>query len=255
MKQLFVAAIVLLAAGIGAQAQVYFSADFSAAQGYTNGPLIGQPAGAAVQWTNPNPNVPTDDIVVENEQLIIRDVTTGGRWASIVIPTQKDVFTFEFDWQYVGPPTGTIDVGICLSDNRNFELVDGNPVPNYNEQGTMIRMYQAGAVDVRDGDWEGGGTYAAMAELKYQDGKRFHIRMEVDAKKWEYDVYFKFEGDTQETMIADNYGYRRLPTVETDGLNCLVIWDNVVAGTLGSSVILDNFIIYGPTSVSDWSIF
>jgi hypothetical protein len=36
MKKLFVAAIVLMTVGMGAEAQVYFSADFSAAQGYAN---------------------------------------------------------------------------------------------------------------------------------------------------------------------------------------------------------------------------
>jgi hypothetical protein len=226
-----------------------------------NGPLIGQPAGSSAQWINANPDVLTDDIKIEDGALVIQDVTAGGRWAVIDIPTQKGIFSVTWDWQYVGLETGSVDVGICLSDKLNFELVDGNPVPNYNEHGTMIRMYSAGLVDVRDGDWEGGGTYAALAELKYQDGVRFSIRLEVDAAGWTFDAFFKKEGDATETMIADDYGFRRLPTAESDGTNCLVIWDNAVAATLGNGVILDNFLIYGPdgpsipVSVSDWALF
>jgi hypothetical protein len=255
MKKVFVVAIALLLGATGVQAQVFYSADFSAAEGYVDGPVVGQPAGAASQWTNANPDVSTDDFVVENEQLVVSDVSTGVRWVTLQIPTLQENFSVAFDWQFVGEATGTIDVGICLSDSVNFELIDGNPVPTYNEQGTMIRTYSAGMIDVRNGDWSGGGTYEALAELNYQDGKNIHIRMEINPVEWIFDAYFQKEGETEETMIADDYGYRRLPTVDTDGINALVIWDNSVDTTLGSSMIIDNFVVYGPTSVSDWALF
>ncbi len=257
MKKVFVVVIALLLGATGVQAQVYYSADFSAAEGYVNGPVVGQPAGATAQWINANPNVLTDDIVIENEQLVISDVSAGGRWVTLEIPTLQENFSVSFDWKFVGDAAGTMDVGICLSDSLNFELIDGNPVPNYNEQGTMIRTYAEGLIDVRDGDWAGGGEYKALAELNYQDGKNIHIRMEINPVEWIFDVYFQKEGDAEETMIAEEYGYRRLPTEETDGINALVIWDNAVAGTLGNTMIIDNFLVYGPetTSVSDWSLF
>jgi hypothetical protein len=254
MKKTFVVGFVLLLCAASSQAQVFFSTDFSAEQGYTDGLLVDQPANGSPQWINANPDVLTDDFTVENGALVIRDVTTGGRWVTIEIPIQKQRFFVSWDWQFVGEPDGIIDVGICLSDNLNFELIDGNPVPNYNEQGSMIRMYNAGLVNVCDGDLNGGASYAASEDFSYQDGKKFTVTMDIDPVEWYYDVYVQKEGEDQ-ILLADNFGFRRLPTFDTDGLNTLVIWDNAVAGTLGSSVILDNFTIYGETAVSEWSLF
>jgi hypothetical protein len=116
-------------------------------------------------------------------------------------------------------------------------------------------MYTAGVIDVRDGDWAGGGSYAALATFNYQDGKRFHIRMEVDPKAWTCDVYVQKEGDADETQLALGYGFRRLPTVETDGSNCLAIWHQGADAVAGGSCLLDNFVVYGPTQVANWALF
>lgn len=239
----------------GVEAQVYFSADFSAAEGYANGPVVGQPKGASTVWEDANPDVPADLFVVENGALLINDATEGMSWVVMNIPVKQEPFSVSWDWQYTGDSTTVTDVGICLSDRANFELIDGNPVPNYNEQGSMMRMYTAGVVDVRNGDWSGGGAYETLTTFNYQDGKRFHVRMEIDPKAWTYDVYIQKEGDAAETKLAFGYGFRRLPTAETDGLNCIAIWHQGADAVAGGKCLLDNFMIYGPADVGNWAIY
>lgn len=243
----------LLVFVMGVQAQVYLSVDFSAAQGYADGPVIGQPAKSAVQWTDFNPDTPATTYVVDNGALLIKEETVDAHWAVMDIPVMKETFTAAWDMQFIGESAGIIDVGICFSDKANYEL-DGNSVPTYNEQGTMVRTNPQGFIDARNGDLEGGGEYPATT-FNYQDGKKIHVRIEVDAKNLTYDVFLKKEGDATETQIADDYFFRRMPSDQTGGLNCLAIWQQGAAAVVGSQCRLDNFIVYGKADVAAWSIF
>ena len=104
----------------------------------------------------------------------------------------------------------------------------------------MVRTNPQGFIDARNGDLEGGGEYPATT-FNYQDGKKIHVRIEVDAKNLTYDVFLKKEGDATETQIADDYFFRRMPSDQTGGLNCLAIWQQGAAAVVGSQCRLDNF--------------
>ena len=112
----------LLVFVMGVQAQVYLSVDFSAAQGYADGPVIGQPAKSAVQWTDFNPDTPATTYVVDNGALLIKEETVDAHWAVMDIPVMKETFTAAWDMQFIGESAGIIDVGICFSDKANYEL-------------------------------------------------------------------------------------------------------------------------------------
>lgn len=251
---IFVALLLSAIAVDSAIAQVIFSTGFSAAEGYVDGPLIGQPASGTQKWIDANPNVPADSFNVENEMLAIIGKGSGGKWALMPIPVQKGVFTMTWDWRFVGPENGVADIGVCVSDSVIFEVVDGNPVPNYNEQGMMVRFYTGGVVEARDGDWAGGGTYGALREVRYQDGKLLKVRVVIDASAWTFDVYITKEGES-EILLADDYGFRQAPSEETGGLNCIVIWDNGTADMTGNGCTIDNLTLFGPAPVPHWSLY
>ncbi len=239
-------------------AQTVFQCNFSAAEGYSDGPLVGQPAGADDQWVDGVVNIPSEPyIVVENEQLMCNQLDGSDTWIWIPFPVQQEGdLTMTWDWQYIGPEDGNVDVGMNISDSVNYNL-DGNPDLTWNEQGAMTRMQESNPIiDVRNGDWEGGGSYAADQEITYTDGSLFHMRMVVHIRDLTLDVYVQKEGESDEVMIAEGYGFRRIPSVETDGVNCLAIW--LDGNTDGTSAMIDNILIYGddgPTNVNNWSIY
>lgn len=243
--------VFLLAVG-GAQAQVIFSTSFSAAEGYVDGPITGQPAGGSAVWTD-GYNVPAADyITVENGAMVCRqngdDLDT---WTYIEFPNQNSGdITVTFDWQYVGSAESNIDVGFCISDKINFEF-DGNPALGWNEQSAMCRMQQAAAViDVRNGDWAGGGTYAAEVSYPYTDGKKIHMRYEIDLDYTDQylTVYAQKEGES-EVLLANKYGFRR---EYIDGLNTIAIW--VDGNAADVMAIIDNIVIFGPADISNWPL-
>lgn len=256
-KKMGVWAILLLLGTIGAQAQTILTADFSAAQGYVNGPVAGQPAGGGAVWTNPNSAVSIDSFKVENEALSIIGDGVGGKWVVINIPTQKDIFAAEFEGTYVGDGTMS-NIGVSFSDTENFKI-DGNTTPTYNEQGAMVRFAGNGILDVRNGDGAGGGSFTKLVDFAYNDGVKFYIRAVIDAFANLVTVYVHKEGETEEILIAEDYGFRRATSTVTNGLNCMTIFDNNSdSSKAGVGIIFDNFKVYGPdglTPVSEWSIY
>lgn len=262
MKKLKLFAFSLIGVGLlvgNVHAQSIFQADFSSAQGYIEGPLVGQPAGAAQVWQDGAPSSPAVNFEVLDEAMVTTVDLGGNTWVYIMFPVQQEFITATWDWRYVGPADGLVDTGINFSDTVNFNF-DGNPALNWNEQGAMIRMTSdtangTGVIDVRDGDWEGGGSYGAMSEVKYQDGTTIHMRAEIDIVAWTYNVFARREGE-QEVQLAQDFGFRRLPSAETNGLNCVALWEDVGdAAFEGNQCIIDNIVVAGPASLPDWSLF
>ncbi len=207
------------------QAQLIADYDFSAAQGYVDGPVVAQPAGGEYTWLEGVAAVPAGDMIaIADEALLLTQVPDTDVWAYFHFPTQMEGDLYvTWDWQYVGPADSNIDVGVNISDSVNFNL-DGNPDLTWNEQGAMCRMQEANPIiDVRNGDWEGGGTYASLVELNYTDGALIHMRMVVHIVDLTLDVYAAKDGEAEVTL-AEGYGFRRIPSEETNGVNCLAIW-------------------------------
>ncbi len=260
MKKLLLFSFIALGLCVGnVHAQVVFSTDFSSAEGYTDGLLVDQPAGASELWIDGVADTPAVNFEIVDEALVTTIDLTGSKWVYLMFPVQNETITATWDWRYVGPADGLVDTGINFSDSDNFTL-DGNADLTWNEQGAMIRMTHdtvngTGVIDVRDGDWDGGGGYAVTNEVHYQDGVKIFMRAEIDIKAWTYDVFAQREGE-DEIQIAEGYGFRRLPSAETDGLNCIAFWEDVSDDTFtGNQCIIDNIVVFGPTSVSNWSLY
>ncbi|MBI1390228.1 MAG: hypothetical protein GC154_17450 [bacterium] len=256
MKRSFWKAMVIsgaLVMAMGVQAQVKFSADFSGDAGYVDGPVVGQPASGS-QWIDANPGAPATSIAVVDDALAVIGDGVGGKWIYVMIPVQKDIFYVSFDGIYTGDGT-MANIGVSLSDTVNFNL-DGNPAPTYNEQGAMVRFADNGLIDSRNGDGAGGGSFTKLADVPYNDGVKFFVRMEVDPAAGFVNVFVKKDGDAAETTIAQDFTFRRFNSVETDGCNCIVIFDNNSDRSLpGIGITFDNFTIYGAAPVAEWSLF
>lgn len=243
----------LVCCAISANAQEFFSTSFSSAEGYVDGELVGQPANGDPVWIDRNDGDPALSYAVVNEQLVITQKGSGGEWVSIDIPLQTDGILFvTWDWQYVGPDTGIVDHGFCISDSANFNL-DGNPNATFNEQGAMVRMQQdTPAIDARNGDWEGGGSYSSVGELLYQHGDVISMRYEINILDLTFDAFGSVAGG-DEVQLADDYGFRRIPTVENDGVNAISMWVN--GSEAGNQIIIDNIVVAGPAPVTEWTLY
>lgn len=255
MKKYLLAISFVVLGSMAVNAQVFFSADFSKDAGYIDGSVLGQPADSTDQWMDANADVtPATNFIVEDGALSIIGNGIGGKWVYIPIPVQQDIFTISFEGTYVGDGTMT-NIGVCLSDTENFNL-DGNAVPTYNEQGAMIRFADDGLIDARDGDGAGGGSFTKLADVPYNDGTKFYVRAVIDPYVQVESVYVRKEGETEETAIAEDFGFRRVNSDTTGGVNALVIFDNNSDRSLpGIGLIFDNFVIYGSTDVESWSLF
>ncbi len=248
---IFLLGVIALAPVGTAQAQLVAEYDFSAAQGYVDGPLVGQPAGADYTWQEGAPDLPSDVVfTVANEAMLVTQTPPGAYWIYCEFPTQTEGdLTCTWDWQFLGPEAN-VNIGVCFSDSVNFNL-DDNPALNWPEQGAMTRMQpDTNEIDVRNGDWEGGGTYEAFEGFDYTDGALIHMRMMIHILDLTLDVYAMKDGEAEVTL-AEGYGFRRIPSVETDGINCISMWAN---GDALSSLILDNLVIAGPTSINHWEL-
>lgn len=239
---------------IPVDAQIIKSIDFSSASGYQDGLLEDQPAGDADVWFNgaSGAGIDTSRFVVENEQLVVTQNEVDNQWIILMIPVQQGFFTATWDWQYIGAVDSTVDFGFTLSDTENFGETDGNPNLAFGEMGVMVRMNADPDLDVRNGDFSGGGTYETLVPYDYRDGAKISMRVDVDAEAWLFDAYAQKEGE-DEFMIAEDYGFRLMPSVETNGVNCIALWSN--GDEQGNQVILDNILLYGETPVQDWSLF
>lgn len=233
------------------QGQVFESIDFSAAQGYVDGPLEGQPMGEDNVWTTGTAENGTSRFTIEDGKLVVTQNEDDNQWIYLTIPVQQGLFIITWDWQYIGDPESTVDFGVTFSDTVNFNF-DGNPDLGFNEMGAMVRMNTDPDLDVRDGDLDGGGTYASLVPYDYRDGSVINMRVEVDAFDFLVDVYAQKEGE-DEVMLADDYGFRRITSAETNGVNAITMWSN--GDEPGNQVIIDNFVFFGPADVSEWSLY
>lgn len=258
MRHLVMASLLLLGTA-SVEAQTIFSANFSEAQGYTEGPLVGQPANAEDQWVAATPDNVTDEFTVVDEHLEVTSNLTGGNWVTIPIEPQSGVWTITYDVQligdFVGGETGA-NINVCLSDSNNFNL-DGNPVPTWNEQGAMIRLNPSGNIDVRNGNWDGTGDISAFEDFSYLDGRTVTIRAEIDVtEEWINAVWASYEGETDEVLLAEFYGFRR--STSNGQIDTIVIAENGSDGSAdGLTVIIDNIEVFGsegPTNVKHWSL-
>ncbi len=239
---------------VSPQAQLVKKINFSAAEGYTDGLLAGQPAGSGAQWTEASAVQGENVFTVKNEAMFVHPDGTSVIWLYMPFPAQKkNIITVTWDWQYFGPPEKKMDLGFTTTDTVNF-LADGDPMTVFNEQCTPTRM--GDVVDARRGnDLVGGGDWISDNGVEYRDGVLVHMRMVVNSTDWVFDVYAQREGE-EEVLVAADFLFRRAPSVETDGVNAISMWLN--GGDPETSVVLDNILIVGPnpiTGVSDWNLY
>jgi len=237
-------------------AQEILNIDFSAAQGYTDGFVVEQPAGAANQWldlvdTGIASLVPADPYFIENEKLVIAQEGTVA-WVYIKFPpqTQGDL-TLTWDWLYVGPDTENIDVGINLSDSANYSMdITEGSLSGWGRQTTTVRMRQGdGVIDLRNGD-----AYDVLESFIYTDGALISMRYIVHLDKKTFDVFAQKEGEA-EVALGIGYGYRRDVSTETGGLDHLSIW---VSGSAFTECHIDNFVLTASGGISaapNWSLY
>ncbi len=249
-----VASCVLFVFIASPHAQLIKKIQFSAAEGYTDGLLVGQPAGGDSQWTAASTVQGDNTFTIQNEAMLVHPDGSSVIWVYMPFPAQKkNIITVTWDWQYFGPPEKKMDLGFTTSDSVNF-MVDGDPFTVFNEQCTPTRM--GDVVDARRGnDLAGGGDWISDNGVEYRDGALIHMRMVVDSVEWMFDVFAQRDGE-DEVQVADDFLFRRAPSVETDGVNCITHWLN--GGDPETSVVLDNYLIVGPnpiTDVNDWNLF
>ncbi len=245
------ACMLLLVTGV--EAQVVKEINFSAAEGYVDGLLIGQPANSDSKWTAASEAQGVDTFMVENEAMLVHPDGTGTIWLNISFPVQHTGFlTATWDWQYFGPPEKHMDLGFTIGDLANY-LVDGDPYTVFNEQSAITRM--GDLIDARNGDWVGGGSWESANGVEYRDGVLVHMRMVVDIQEWYFDIYAQRDGE-EEALVADDFLFRRATSGETDGVNGITLWLN--GGDPETSVVLDNILLVGPepiASVDSWDLF
>ncbi|MDP8245041.1 MAG: hypothetical protein P9L94_13230 [Candidatus Hinthialibacter antarcticus] len=261
MKTYFCLPVVCLIAAVfvfSPQAQVIKAVDFSAASGYVDGPVEDQGDGDSV-WITGTASNGTSRFEVVNEKLVVTQNPDDSQWIYLFMPTLQGDFSATWDWQFiraaenVDDVSDTVDFGFTFSDSVNFELTDGNPAINFNECGMMIRMNANPiSLDARDGDWAGGGTYTSVNPLDYRGGELISMRVEVNALEEIYDAYASYDGG-EEIMLADDYGFRRIASEETLGVNCIAIWCN--GDVHGNAVVIDDIVLYGASDVGEFSLY
>lgn len=253
-----VVCIAVVFCAVAPQAQVIKAVDFSKASGYVDGPVEGQGDGDSV-WISGTANNGTSRFEIVNEKLVVTQNPEDNQWIYLFMPTLQGDFSATWDWQFVraaenvDDASDSVDFGFTFSDSVNFELTDGNPNINFNECGMMIRMNaNPKSLDARDGDWNGGGTYTSVNPLDYRDGSPISMRVEVNALEEIYDAYVSIDGG-DEIMLADDYGFRRIASEETLGVNCIALWCN--GDVHGNSVIIDNIVLFDASEVGEFSLY
>lgn len=234
-------------------AQIVKQINFSTAEGYVDGLLVGQPANSESKWTAASEAQGENTFMVQDEAMLVHPDGTGTIWLYISFPVQRIGFlTATWDWQYFGPPEKHMDLGFTIGDLANY-MADGDPYTVFNEQSSITRM--GDLIDARNGDWAGGGSWDSTNGVEYRDGVLVHMRMVVDIVEWYFDIYAQREGE-EEALVADNFLFRRATSGETNGVNGITMWLN--GGDPETSVVLDNILLAGPepvVSVQNWDLF
>ncbi|RJP35360.1 MAG: hypothetical protein C4527_00840 [Candidatus Omnitrophota bacterium] len=243
----------LLVFTVSPQAQLVKQINFSAAEGYVDGLLVGQPAGSDSKWTAASEVQGENCFTVQNEAMLVHPDGSGVIWLYIDFPVPKQgPLTATWDWQYFGPPEKKMDLGFTIGDLANY-MTDGDPFTVFNEQSSITRM--GDVIDARNGDWEGGGQWISTNGVPYRDGVLVHMRMVVDLVDWVFDIYAQREGEA-EALVADDFLFRRAPTNETGGVNGITMWLN--GGDPETRVVLDNILLVGPepyVAVNQWDLY
>ncbi len=237
----------ILAFAANLHAQTVLSIDFSAAEGYTDGDLLGQPAGAANVWTDEPGTIP-DGFVVQNEALLVEQHGAGNSFIMISFPLiESGIITATWEWQYLGPADASVDNGFVISDSSNFDLDGDGGAIDFNENGAMVRMTNnTGMLNAVNSDGAGAGTYDDIG-VDYRDGRVIPMRIEVDLDNLNYDVY------AEGVQVADDFGLRRNPQ---QGLDTLVLWNS--GDAVHDGMILDNIVISGPggsSTAQNWDLY
>ena len=254
--RLFVMAMgLVLATAGGLAAQELLNIDFSAAQGYVDGFLVGQPAGAEYQWldlvdTGISGIAAADPYLVNDEMLVIEQPGSGALWAYIMFPLQTTgELTLTWDWQYVGPDTENIDVGVNLSDTANYSLdITEGSTSGWGRQTTTVRMNQStGSIDIHDGS-----GYSALVDYSYTGGELISMRFVIHVDDKTYDIYAKKEGET-EVALGIGAGYRRDVQAGFDNLS---MW---VDGSAITECYIDNIVLTASggaaSNAPNWSLY
>ncbi len=242
------------------QAQELLNIDFSEAQGYVDGEIIaGQPPGVDNQWMDLRDAFPAATQIagldpaefyyIDNEQLVVLQNGGGASWVIIMFPLQTTgELVLTWDWQYVGDPGLSIDVGINLSDTANYspDITEGS-LSGWGRQTTSVRMSQSGIMDLRCGD-----EYSALEPFDYRDGKLISMRYIVDLDNKSFDVYAQKEGE-DEVALGLDCGYRR---DVLEGIDHLSIWES---GSETTEVYIDNIVLTassgGSSSFKYWDLY
>ena len=208
LKLLGCSLLTLLATDL--QAQLIKQIKFSKAEGYTDGPLFGQPAGGGASvWTSVSDNqgnsfvtndVPWIVLTVTNGAMHIwpdqnfGTNTSGTIYFTLPFPAvRKGPLTATWDWQFF--PTNEIpadydptnnnynaslqgtDHGFTFADSLN-RMLDDNPFAVFNELCTPNRM--GGVCDARwNTDYsmcDGGGNWNNVGP-EFKDGKLLHMKL------------------------------------------------------------------------------
>lgn len=78
------------------------------------------------------------------------------------------------------------------------------------------------------------------------------MRVEVNITDEIYDAYASYDGG-EEIMLADDYGFRRIASEETLGVNCIAIWCN--GDVHGNAIVIDDIVLYGASDVGEFSLY
>ena len=234
------------------KAQLIKQINFSKAEGYTNGPLVGQPAGSSLPWASASVNkgdsvYPTNEVVFSvssNETMLIHPDASGTAsgivWVTFPFPVQKTgPITATWDWQYFGTADRKTDFGFTIGDTENFNL-DGDTNTVFNEQSAITRM--GDLVDARNGDglFNGDGTWVSDNGVVYRDGVLIHMRMVVRPDDMTFDVFATRDGE-EEVQVADHFYFRRGLSTKNEGVNAITMWLN--NGDIKTHMTLDNLLI------------
>lgn len=237
----------LLVCGTNVFAQTVLSIDFSAAQGYAEGELLGQPAGGASVWEK-EPGTTPNGFWVENDALTFDQHGGANSFIIYSFPViTSGIVTASWEWQFLGPEDSTVDNGFCLSDSANFNIDNDGSAVDFNENTAMTRMTaNSGIIDSVNSDGAGAGTYTATG-VDYRDGRVIPMMQVIDLVNQTYDVY------AEGVLVGDDFGFRRNPQ---NGLDTLVLWNS--GATVNFGMVLDNIVISvdeGGTAVQNWSLF
>ena len=256
------------------QAQLVKKVNFSKAEGYKNGQLIGQPVGGDTVWTSFSKNKGDNGVVagetvfaVSEERMVIHPdnsndlldadgVKMDMMYLGLPFPVQKKgPVTLTWDWQFFGTEDLKTDLGFTCSDTENVKLGDSEEWAVFNELSAITRM--GDLVDARNGDgnFAGDGSWVSDNGIVYRDGVLIHMRMVVDLVNWTFDIFATREGE-EEVQVADDFYIRRGLSEKTGGVNSITMWLN--GGNPDTYMTVDNILIVGPepyTAVDQWSLF